>query len=47
MEKMEHGPWIDDLAIRDDDFPERYVKLPEGNPRPSPIGTYVAWFSMM
>ena len=33
---MEHGPLIDDLAIKDDDFPERYVKLPEGNPRCHP-----------
>ena len=27
---MEHGPFIVDVPIKDDDFPVRYVELPEG-----------------
>jgi len=27
---MENGPFTDDLAIKNADFPVRYVSLPEG-----------------
>ena len=32
---MENGPCINDLPIKDGDFPVRYVKLPEANQTPS------------